>query len=169
MRALGKLFLLLLVIGATVVLWEIIRPGLNPSPRPNPAPYPTPSPSPPPGAQPPPSAGQPTVNLAIVNVRSVQKQGGRYVEVTVLNHGPATATQASGWCSYRCSSTGVAANNLPILQKPHLIPGGSHTGLFSFPPCPDPNLYVECLVQPGHGVQDSSFGDNRWAGYVPTR
>jgi len=176
MRALGRLFLLLLLIVATIVIWEIIRPGLIPSPRspgnsyppPSPPAYPSPSPPPQPGAQPPPP-GPPIVNLAIVSVRGVQMQGARYVEVTVLNHGPATATEAAGWCSYRCPSTGTAANNLPILQRSHLVPGQSHSGFFSFPPCPDPSLYVECLIQPGHGVQESSFNDNRWSGTVAAR
>lgn len=172
MRALGRLFLLLLLIAATIVIWEIIRPGLVPPPRPPGNQYPPSSPPPYPslpGVQPPPPAGPPIVNLAIVNVRGVQMQGARYVEVTVQNHGPATATEAAGWCSYRCPSTGATANNLPILQKPHLVPGQSHSGLFAFPPCPDPSLYVECLVQPGHGVQESSFNDNRWSGTVATR
>jgi hypothetical protein len=177
MRALGRLFLLLLLIAATIVIWETIRPGLvpsphppgNPYPPPNRQPYPSPNPPPQPGAQPPAAAGQSTVNLAILNVRGVQKQGARYVEVTVRNYGPAIATAAAGWCSYRCPSTGTAANNLPFLQSPHLGPGQSYSGLFSFSPCPDPRLYVECLLQPGYGFQDPNFSDNRWSGTVATR
>jgi len=168
MRALGRLFLLLLLIVATLVVWNILDPGsIQPSPSPG-GPYTSPSPPPQPDARPP-AAASPIVNLAIVNVRGVQQQGGRYVQVTVLNRGPATATEAAGWCSYRCPSTGTATNNIPILQKPHLVPGQSYSGLFSVSPCPDPSLYVECLVQPGHGVQDSSFNDNRWSGTVATR
>lgn len=175
MRALGRLFLFLLLVAATIVIWEIIRPAVIPSPRtPVPSyppqgspPYPSPSPPPQPGAQPPP-AGSLIVNLAIVDVRSVPQQGGRSVQVTVLNRGPAIASQASGWCSYRCPSTGTAANGLPIFQRP-LAPGESFSGSFSFAPCPDPSLYVECLVQPGYGVQDPNFSDNRWSGTVATR
>lgn len=178
MRALGRLFLFLLLVAATIVVWEIIRPGLipspappsgNPYPPPNQPPYPSPSPPPQPGAQQPPPAGPPTVNLAIVNVRGVQKQGGRYVEVTVQNHGPATATGATGWCSYRCPSTGTAVNNQPFLQGGHLVPGRSFPELLSFAPCPDPSLYVECVVEPGHGVREANFNDNRWAGNVANR
>lgn len=171
MRALGRLFLLLLLIAATIVIWEIIRPEPPvplPHPSPNPPPYPSPSPPPQPGAQPPPAAGSLIVNLAIVDVRSVPQQGARSVQVTVQNRGPAIASQASGWCSYRCPSTGTAANGLPIFQRP-LAPGESFSGSFSFAPCPDPSLYVECLVQPGHGVQDPNFSDNRWSGTVATR
>lgn len=169
MRALGKLFLLLFLIAATIAVWQIIRPGLVSSSRPAGNPYPPPNPPPQPGAQPPPSAGSPIVNLAILNVRGVQEHGARYVEVTVQNHGPAIASAAAGWCSYRCPSTGTAANNLPILQHSNLAPGQTYSEKFSFSPCPDPRLYVECLLQPGYGFQDPNFSDNRWSGTVATR
>lgn len=169
MRTLGKLFLLLLVGGGAIVAWEIFRSQQRPSPsfQPPASPYTAPPPAQPGAPQQP--AGPAPVNLAIVSAGGIQQAGGRAAQLTVHNYGPGTATGVSGWCSYRCPSTGVAVNNQVFLQGGYLVPGRSVSGLLPLTPCPDPNLYLECVVEPGPGPRDSAPNDNRWTGTVANR
>jgi len=164
MRCLGRLVLLVLL-GVAVVVGLHLLQQKPPGARPPVAPPSTAPPGQTMGAPP----GPVQVNLSLVGARVVFQQGGRYLEVTVMNQGPGQATAVTGSCSYSCPSTRFSSRGQPFLQGGYLLPGRSVTGRLGLAPCPDPAIPVECLVQPGYGVTDTFYADNNWSGVVPNR